>query len=62
MARSKVKSRSHHNDAHLKLPTNVATDYQLPIPYSFPNIARQDYISQGHYGKVKDQINVTFLC
>ena len=40
MARSEVKSRSHHNDAHLKLPTNVATDYQLPIPYSFPDIAR----------------------
>ena len=32
MARSKVKSRSDHDIAHLHL-TNVPTKYQLPTPY-----------------------------
>ena len=40
MARSKVKSRSHHDDAHLQPLTNVPTKYQLPTPYSFRHIAR----------------------
>ena len=35
MARSKVKSRSHHDVAHLHPLTNVPTMYQLPIPYGF---------------------------
>ena len=39
MARSKVKSRSHHDVAHLHPPTNVPTKYQLPTPYSFRDIA-----------------------
>ena len=40
MARSKVKSRSDHDVAHLQLLTNVPTKYQLPTPYSFRDIAR----------------------
>ena len=40
MARSKVKSRSHHDAAHLHPLTNVSTKYQLPTPYSFRDIAR----------------------
>ena len=35
MARSKVKSRSHHDTAHLHPLTNVPTKYQLPTPYGF---------------------------
>ena len=31
----KVKSRSHHDDAHLHLLTNVPTKYQLATPYRF---------------------------
>ena len=40
MARSKVKSRSHHDVAHLQLPTNVLTKYQLPTHYTFRDIAQ----------------------
>ena len=39
-ARSKVKSGSHHDAAHLQPLTNVPTKYQLPTPYSFRDIAR----------------------
>ena len=59
MARSKVKSRSDHDVAHLHPLTNVPTKYQLPTPYGFRDIALQDLIGQGHYGKVKGQIKVT---
>ena len=31
----KVKSRSHHDVAHLQPLTNVPTKYQLPTPYGF---------------------------
>ena len=31
----KVKSRSHHDVAHLQLPTNVPTKYQLATHYGF---------------------------
>ena len=34
-ARSKVKSRSHHDVAHLHPLTSVPQKYQLPKPYSF---------------------------
>ena len=34
MARSKVKSRSHH-DAQLHPPTNVLSKFQLPTAYGF---------------------------
>ena len=40
MTRSKVKSRSYHDIAHLQPPTNVPTKYQLPTPYRFRDIAR----------------------
>ena len=40
MARSKVKSRSHHDAAQLHPLTNVPTKYQLPTPYGFRDIAR----------------------
>ena len=56
--RSKVKSKSHHDGAHLHPLTNVPTKYQLPTPYSFRDIARTRFsrsrsLSQGHYDKVK---------
>ena len=38
--RSKVKSRSHHDIAHLHPLTNVPTKYQLPTPNSFRDIVR----------------------
>ena len=58
MARSKVKSRSHHNVAQVHPLTNVPTKYQLRTPYSSKTKPGQDFIGQGHYGKVKDQIKV----
>ena len=39
-ARSKVKSRSRHDVAHLQPLTNVPTKYQLPTPYGFRDIAQ----------------------
>ena len=36
----KVKSRSHHDVAHLQPLTNVPTKYQLPTPYGFCDTAR----------------------
>ena len=36
----KVKSRSHHDAAHLQPLTNVPTKHQLSTPYSFRDIAR----------------------
>ena len=58
MARSKVNSRSENDIAHLHPVTNVPTNYQLPTPYGFRDIAGQDFQTQGHYGKVKGQIKV----
>ena len=44
MTRSKVKSRSHHDIAHLQPPTNVPTRYQLPTPYvQFPRYNRTKF-------------------
>ena len=40
ITRSKVKSRSHHDVAHLHPPTTVPTKYQLPIPYGLRDIAQ----------------------
>ena len=51
--RSKVKSRSQNDVANLQPITNIPTKYQLHTPYGF-----QDFIGQGHYGKVKGQIKV----
>ena len=39
-ARSKVKSKLHHGEAHLHLLTNVPTKYQLPTPYRFQDITQ----------------------
>ena len=49
---SKVKSRSHHDVAHLQLLTNVPTKYQFPTLYGFRDIARTRFYRQGHYSKV----------
>ena len=38
--RSKVKSRSHHDDAHLQPLTDVPTKHQFPTPYDFRDIAQ----------------------
>ena len=40
MARSKVKSRSDLDVAHLHPLTNIPTKYQLPTPYGFRDIAQ----------------------
>ena len=60
VTRLKVKSRSHHDVAHLHPVSNVLTKCQLPTPYSFSEILPgQDFIRQGQYSKVKGQIKVT---
>ena len=40
MTMSKVKSRLHHDAAHLQPLTNVPTKHQLPTPYGFQDIAQ----------------------
>ena len=40
MTRSKVKPGSHNDVAYLQYPTNIPTNYQLPTPYGFQDIAR----------------------
>ena len=42
-ARSMVKSRSHHDVAHLNPLTNVPTKYQLPTPYGFRDTGRTNF-------------------
>ena len=39
-ARSKVKSKSHHDIDHLHPLTNVKIKYQIPTPYSFRDISQ----------------------
>ena len=41
--RSKVKSRSHHDVAHLHPLTNVPSRYQLPTPHGFRDRARKKF-------------------
>ena len=43
MARSKVKSRLHHDVAHLHPLTNVPTKYQHPTPYGFRYTGRTNF-------------------
>ena len=43
MARSKVKSWSDHDVAHLHPLTNVPTKHQLPTPYGFRDIAQTGF-------------------
>ena len=66
MARSKVRSRSHHDVAHLHPLTNVPTKYQLPTPYSFRNIAqtifyRSRSLRQGSKVKPRSHYDITHL-
>ena len=53
MARSKVKLRSRHDVLHLHPLANVPTQYQLPTPYGFRDIAQTRFyrsrsLQQGH--------------
>ena len=59
MVRSKVKSRSDHDIAHLHPLTNVPSKGQLSTPYGIQEIAGQDLIGQSYYCMVKGQIKVT---
>ena len=43
--RSKVKSRSDQDNAHLHPLSNIPTKYQVPTPYSFWDIARTRFYS-----------------
>ena len=43
MARSRVKSRSHYDIAHLHQLTNVPIKYQLPTPYGFRDTAQTNF-------------------
>ena len=53
MVRSKVKSRSHYDVAHLHPLVNVPTKYQLPTPITVSEIwPGQDFETQSHDGKV----------
>ena len=66
MARSKVKSRSHHDAAHLHPLTNVSIKYQLPTPYSFRDIARTRFyrsrsLWQGQRSKSRSDHDVAQL-
>ena len=58
-ARSKIKSRSHHDIAHLHTqqmsPPNI-NFLHLTVAKLWP---KQDFKGQGHYSKVKGQIKVT---
>ena len=56
--RSKIKSRSHHNVAHLqpKAMSRASISFlHITVSEIQP---RQDFKSQGHYGTVKGQIKV----
>ena len=58
-ARSKVKSRSHNDVAHLHSLTNVHTKYQLPSPYSFRDIAQSRFSNSRSLRQGQGQIKVT---
>ena len=56
IARSKVKSRSHHDVAHLHPLPNVPTTYQLSTPYGYCDIAQtRFYRSTSLLSKVKSR-------
>ena len=59
MARSKVKSSSHHDAEHLQLPNNVPTMHQLATPYGFQDIARTRFVNSRSLSQ--GQIKVTPL-
>ena len=56
MARSKVKSRSDHDIAHLHPLTNVPTKYQLPTHYGFWDAAHTNF-----YDKKFFNVKSTFI-
>ena len=58
-ARSKVKSRSHHDVAHLQPLTDVPAKYQLPTPYGFRDIARTRFCRSRSLRQGQGQIKVT---
>ena len=41
---AKVKSRPHHDVAHLHYPTNIPTKHQLPPPYGFQDIDQTRFL------------------
>ena len=51
----KVKSRSHHDVAHLHPLSNVPIKYQLPTSHGFGDIPEKRFQTQGHSGKVKSR-------
>ena len=55
ITRSKVKSRSQHDVAHLQHPMYLPIKYQLPTPYRCRSIAGQDITGQGtlRQGQIK---------
>ena len=61
MARSKVKSRSHHDVAHLHPLTNVPAKYQLPTPYSFQDIARTRFYRSSSLQQSRSHHDVAHL-
>ena len=60
MARSKVKSRSDHDVAHLHPLTNVPTKYQLPRPYSFRDIARTRFSNSRSLRQCPYQVSTSY--
>ena len=48
MERSKLKSRSHHDTAHLRPLTNVIIKYPFPTTSDFRDIAKTRFKGQGH--------------
>ena len=60
MPRSKVKSKSHHDVAHLQAQTNFSTKYQLPTPFSFQDRAQTRFY--GSRSLRQGQIKVTSWC
>ena len=55
----KVKSRSHHDVAHLHPLTNDPTMYQLPTPYDFRDMARTRFYRSMSLHQGQSQIKVT---
>ena len=48
-----------HTYIYIHPLTNVPNICQPSAPYGIQEIAQQDFIGQGHFGKVKGQIKVT---
>ena len=57
--RPKVKSRSHHDIAHLQSPTDVRTKYLLPTSDSFQDIAWSRFYSSRALWQGQSQTKVT---